>query len=54
MAKGAATPEAIVELVYTDVPRELHPFAARSVLAHLLSLETRGVVARSGSAWKTK
>lgn len=53
MAKGAATPEAIVELVYTDVPKDLHPFAARSVLAHLLSLETRGVLKRSGERWST-
>lgn len=51
LARGAQTPEAIVALVYTDVPAALHPFAARSVTAHLEWLERRGVVSRKGSLW---
>lgn len=48
LAAGADTPEAIVARVYTEVPVALHPFAARSVLAHLEWLERRGVVTRKG------
>lgn len=52
LAKGAETPEAVVGLVYTDVPLELHPFAARSVTAHLEWLAAKGAVRRSGDGWR--
>ena len=38
----------LVERIYTDVPPELHPAAARSVLAHLLKLEREGRAVRVG------
>ncbi|HEU4354109.1 MAG TPA: MBL fold metallo-hydrolase [Actinomycetota bacterium] len=47
LAEGAGTPEELVPLIYGDYPAELHPLAARSVLAHLLKLEAEGRVARS-------
>jgi ribonuclease/clavin/mitogillin len=46
METGAGTPEAIVSVVYTDVPEKLHVLAARSVLAHLEKLEGEGRVYR--------
>jgi hypothetical protein len=39
---GRRTPEEMVEEIYADQPSELHSLAARSVLAHLLKLETEG------------
>lgn len=44
MERGAARVGEIVEAVYHDVDRELHPLAARSVLAHLVKLEAEGRV----------
>jgi glyoxylase-like metal-dependent hydrolase (beta-lactamase superfamily II) len=41
---GAATVGAVVESVYQDVDPELHPLAARSVLAHLRKLSGEGRV----------
>ncbi len=43
---GARTPEEIVPVIYAGQPSELHLLAARSVLAHLLKLETEGRVER--------
>jgi glyoxylase-like metal-dependent hydrolase (beta-lactamase superfamily II) len=48
LAVGPSTPQELVESIYQDVPRELHPAAARSVLAHLLKLEREGLAARVG------
>jgi glyoxylase-like metal-dependent hydrolase (beta-lactamase superfamily II) len=45
---GARTPEALVLEIYADVAPELQLLAIRSVLAHLLKLETEGRVVRSG------
>lgn len=47
LAEGPRTPEELVPEIYGDYPVELHPLAARSVLAHLLKLEAEGRVARS-------
>lgn len=47
LAEGPRTPEELVPGIYGDYPVELHPLAARSVLAHLLKLEAEGRVARS-------
>jgi glyoxylase-like metal-dependent hydrolase (beta-lactamase superfamily II) len=41
----------MVETMYRDVDPRLHPAAGRSVLAHLVDLERRGLVAREGEAW---
>lgn len=46
LADGARTPEELVPGIYRGYPPELHPVAARSVLAHLLKLERDGVVVR--------
>jgi glyoxylase-like metal-dependent hydrolase (beta-lactamase superfamily II) len=47
LAEGARTPEELVPEIYGEYPAELHPLAARSVLAHLLKLETEGRVTTS-------
>jgi len=41
----------MVEHMYRDVDPRLHPAAGRSVLAHLIDLEARGLVRREGEAW---
>lgn len=46
---GARTPTEIVPEIYRDYPSELHPVAARSVLAHLIKLEREGRVVHTGS-----
>jgi glyoxylase-like metal-dependent hydrolase (beta-lactamase superfamily II) len=48
LARGPSTPQELVESIYQDVPRELHPAAARSILAHLLKLEREGRAVRVG------
>jgi glyoxylase-like metal-dependent hydrolase (beta-lactamase superfamily II) len=45
LASGPRSPEELVAEIYADHPAELHPAAARSILAHLLKLEREGVVA---------
>jgi glyoxylase-like metal-dependent hydrolase (beta-lactamase superfamily II) len=50
-------PQAIAELVpqmYKGVDRRLWPAAGQSVKAHLLDLERRALVARSGDLWTTR
>lgn len=42
VAGGAGTVNDIVEVVYRDVDRSLHPLAARSVIAHLRKLADEG------------
>lgn len=45
-------PQQISELtaaMYHDVPKTLHPAAARNVFAHLIDLTTRGLVSTEGS-----
>jgi len=46
IAGGAVGVDAIVETVYRDVDRSLHPLAARSVAAHLRKLEEEGRIPR--------
>ena len=41
----------MVETLYRDVDPRLHPAAARSVLAHLIDLERRGLVRSDGESW---
>ncbi len=45
--EGGATVEELVAVMYADVRSELHAPAGRSVLAHLLSLERRGLARRA-------
>jgi glyoxylase-like metal-dependent hydrolase (beta-lactamase superfamily II) len=48
LAEGPKTPEELVPPIYLEYPVEVHPAAARSVLAHLLKLEAEGRVVRDG------
>jgi glyoxylase-like metal-dependent hydrolase (beta-lactamase superfamily II) len=41
----------VVAALYRDVDPRLHPAAGRSVLAHLVDLERRGLVTRDGERW---
>jgi glyoxylase-like metal-dependent hydrolase (beta-lactamase superfamily II) len=50
-AGSPATPQDLVAGIYTGYPAELQPVAARSVLAHLLKLESEGRVRRTGDAF---
>lgn len=44
----------IVAILYRAVDSRLHPAAARSVLAHLIDLEARGLVVGEGEAWRIR
>jgi glyoxylase-like metal-dependent hydrolase (beta-lactamase superfamily II) len=50
LADGPRTIAEIVEVIYADHPKEVHPLAARSVLAHLGKLAQEGRAERSGKA----
>lgn len=50
-AMGPASVEALVSLVYADVPVGLHPMARRSLLAHLLKLQADGRVRVDHDTW---
>jgi glyoxylase-like metal-dependent hydrolase (beta-lactamase superfamily II) len=52
LAAGEGRIPAIVDQLYGDVDPRLHPAAGRSVLAHLIDLESRGLVARQGETWR--
>jgi glyoxylase-like metal-dependent hydrolase (beta-lactamase superfamily II) len=54
LADGPRAPEELVPAIYDEYPVELHPLAARSVLAHLLKLEAEGRVAKRRSAGKVR
>lgn len=49
--EGLVTIPAMVAAMYAQVDKRLHPAAGRSVLAHLIDLETRGQVVREGDRW---
>ncbi|WAT19203.1 MBL fold metallo-hydrolase [Aurantiacibacter sp. MUD11] len=51
LAEEARAIEALVPVMYKGVDERLWPAAAQSVLAHLLDLEQRGMVARDGETW---
>jgi glyoxylase-like metal-dependent hydrolase (beta-lactamase superfamily II) len=49
LAEGKQRPDEMVPGIYgSEVPPEMYPAAARSVLAHLVKLEREGRVARTG------
>ena len=52
LREGAATPDEIVELVYTDTPSNLYPVAALQVQAMLEFLEQEGVISRVEERWE--
>jgi glyoxylase-like metal-dependent hydrolase (beta-lactamase superfamily II)/8-oxo-dGTP pyrophosphatase MutT (NUDIX family) len=54
LAALAAEPRSLADLLehaYADTPRELWPYAERSLLAHLLKLEREGRAVRDGEQW---
>lgn len=51
IGEGLTTIPQMVAAMYAMVDKRLHPAAGRSVLAHLIDLERRGLVARAGEAW---
>jgi glyoxylase-like metal-dependent hydrolase (beta-lactamase superfamily II) len=51
LAEGARAIPVMVEAMYASVDQRLWPAAGRSVLAHLIDLESRGRVRRAGEAW---
>ncbi len=52
VAAGRGAIPAIVQRLYGGIDVRLHGAAGQSVLAHLLDLEQRGLVARSGEEWR--
>lgn len=52
LGEGFPTIPEMVPKMYQGADPQLWPAAERSVLAHLIDLERRGVVTRSGEAWK--
>lgn len=48
---GAATVMDLVPRAYPDVPREIYPLAARSLLAHLLKLRAEGRAVEENEIW---
>jgi glyoxylase-like metal-dependent hydrolase (beta-lactamase superfamily II) len=53
LAEGPRSIGEVVATIYFDHPREVHPLAARSVLAHLLKLETEGRAEHKGAGEAT-
>jgi glyoxylase-like metal-dependent hydrolase (beta-lactamase superfamily II) len=49
---GPAALEELVPLAYDDVPPFKYPWAARSLLAHLIKLEQEGLAARNAELWR--
>ena len=50
-AEARSIPE-LVERAYADTPRDLWPYAERSLLAHLLKLEQDGKAVHDGERWR--
>jgi glyoxylase-like metal-dependent hydrolase (beta-lactamase superfamily II) len=51
IAAGEGRIPLMVEAIYADIDPRLHPAAGRSVLAHLVDLERRGLVHADGERW---
>ncbi|MGZ4110303.1 MAG: MBL fold metallo-hydrolase [Actinomycetota bacterium] len=49
LAEGPRSVDDAVATIYADYPTDVHALAARSVLAHLLKLESEGRVERKGT-----
>lgn len=52
LAEAARTIPEMVEKMYVGVDPRLHGAAGRSVLAHLIDMETRGLVTREAERWR--
>lgn len=52
LSEGPRTIPAMVEIMYREVPRNLHGAAGRSVLAHLIHMRETGRVREDGEAWR--
>jgi glyoxylase-like metal-dependent hydrolase (beta-lactamase superfamily II) len=52
LGEGPQTIPAMVAVMYAMVDKRLHPAAGRSVLAHLIDLKARGLVADTGTDWR--
>ena len=52
LGRGPAAADALVPSMYAGVDRRLYPAAARSVFAHLIDLDRRGLVTRDGTLWR--
>ncbi|PZN97369.1 MAG: MBL fold metallo-hydrolase [Alphaproteobacteria bacterium] len=52
LADGPQTIPAMVAVMYAMVDKRLHPAAGRSVLAHLIDLRNRAVVAANTDRWE--
>jgi glyoxylase-like metal-dependent hydrolase (beta-lactamase superfamily II) len=48
---GRANLDELTPIVYDDVPPQKHPWAARSLLAHLIKLEAEGAVTLTDGIW---
>jgi glyoxylase-like metal-dependent hydrolase (beta-lactamase superfamily II) len=51
LKEGEGRIPAMVERMYKGIDPRLHPAAGRSVLAHLIDLEARGLVRHEGEEW---
>lgn len=51
LAAGTGAIPAMVEKMYVGVDTRLYPAAERSVLAHLIDMERRGLAHRDGDSW---
>lgn len=51
--QGISTIPAMVERIYADVDKRLHPAAQRSVLAHLIQLTNEGKVLVEGDSYRS-
>ncbi|KAB7646229.1 MBL fold metallo-hydrolase [Polymorphobacter fuscus] len=54
LGAGPQTIPAMVAVMYAMVDKGLHPAAGRSVLAHLIDLRNRGLVADTGAEWRLR
>jgi glyoxylase-like metal-dependent hydrolase (beta-lactamase superfamily II) len=52
LGDGPQAIPAMVAVMYAQVDKRLHPAAGRSVLAHLIDLKARGLVADAGADWR--
>ena len=52
LERGESSIPAMVAEMYRGIDPQLHPAAERSVLAHLIDLENRSIVARDGERWR--
>jgi glyoxylase-like metal-dependent hydrolase (beta-lactamase superfamily II) len=52
LGDGPQAIPAMVAVMYAMVDKRLHPAAGRSVLAHLIDLQARGLVTGAGAEWR--